>query len=363
MILRAAIAIFRRDFKKFLSNPFAILMTLFMPIMYLVIFGNAMGGTISHIPVGIVQDTPYIEYTPLFDSVEHTLRYWNSSKSSRIIELTVFPDEQTAKNVLNNGKIDGVIIIPSEISKTGEVRLYEDSSEYVIPGMIESALSAAVAMAGSKNPVHIEKIYGDIDYIQFFGVGVIVMAIFMTTMMGGGIALIRDREMGIIEGYLVTPVKRSSIILGMIGSGTVRAFLAGSIIFFVALLLTGIDIRSPSSYLLVFLVIAVSSLGITSLMVSFASRFSNQQEYAASSAFINLLLFMTSGAFYPIQGMPDWLRWLTVVNPEAYAVHSLRSIILRGQGLDIIGVDLLALGIFTAFTITLGISTYRRTLE
>lgn len=362
-MLRGAIAIFKRDFKKFLSNPFAILMTLFMPIMYLIIFGNAMGGTITHIPVGIVQDTPYIEYSPLFDSVEQTLRYWNSSKSSRIIDLTIYSDERTAKNALNSGTIEGVIIIPSEISKTREIRLYEDSSEYVIPGIIESALRTAVMMTGSKNPIQIEKIYGDIEYIQFFGVGVIVMAIFMTTMMGGGIALIRDREMGIIEGYLVTPVKRSSIILGMIGSGTIRAFLAGLIIFCVAMLLTGIKIYNPFSYLLVFLVIAVSSLGITSLMVSFASRFSNQQEYAASSAFINLLLFMTSGAFYPIMGMPEWLRWITVINPEAYAVHALRSIILRGQGLNIISVDLLALGIFTAITMTLGIFTYRRTLE
>lgn len=362
-MLRGALAIFKRDFKKFLSNPFAILMTLFMPIMYLIIFGNAMGGTITHIPVGIVQDTPYIEYSPLFNSVEQTLRYYNSSKSSRIIDLMIFSDEQAAKIALNKGRIKGVIVIPSEISKTREIRLYEDSSEYVIPGIIESVLFSAINMAGSKNPVHIDKIYGDIEYIQFFGVGVIVMAIFMTTMMGGGIALIRDREMGIIEGYLVTPVKRSSIILGMIGSGTVRAFLSGFIIFCVAVFLTGINIRNPSSYLLVILVILVSSLGITSLMVSFASRFANQQEYAASSAFINLLLFMTSGAFYPIMGMPGWLIWITVINPEAYAVHALRSIILRGQGLDIIGMDLLALGIFTCLTMILGITTYRRTLE
>ena len=362
-MIRGAMAIFTRDFKKFLNNPFAILMTLFMPIMYLIIFGNAMGGTISGIPVGIVQDTPYIDYSPLFVSVEHTMRYWNSTKSSRIFDLVIFSDERTAKNALKVGDVTGVIVIPSEISKTGQVRLYEDSSEYVIPGIIEAALNAALIQAGSRGPVHTEKMYGDIEYIQFFGVGVIVMAIFMTTMMGGGIALIRDREMGIIEGYLVTPVKRSSIILGMIASGTIRAFMAGFIIFCVALLVTGIVMRSIESYFLVFLVLAVSSVGITSLMVSFASRFSNQQEYAASSAFINLLLFMTSGAFYPVMGMPDWLRWITIINPEAYAVHALRSIILRGQGLDIIWIDMAALCIFTCLTMVLGIMSYRRTLE
>lgn len=362
-MIRGAVAIFTRDFKKFLSNPFAILMTLFMPVMYLIIFGNAMGGTITGIPVAIIQDTPYIDNSPLFKTVEHTMRYWNTSKSSRIFDLTIYSNEKSAKQDLNQGKLSAVIVIPPEISQTDKVRLYVDSSEYVIPAMIESALRSAILLGMKGNSLQITKIYGDIEYIQFFGVGVIVMAIFMTTMMGGGIALIRDREMGIIEGYLVTPVKRSSIILGMIGSGTVRAFLSGLIIFTVAIAITGIAMKNFESFLFVLLVILISSLGITSLMVSFASRFSNQQEYAASSAFINLLLFMTSGAFYPIMGMPGWLRWITIINPEAYAVHALRSIILRGQGLEVIGIDILALSTFTCFTIILGILSYRRSLD
>jgi len=220
-----------------------------------------------------------------------------------------------------------------------------------------------LAMSGATNPVQVNRIFGDIKYIQFFGVGVIVMAIFMTTMMGGGIALIKDREMGIHEGYLVTPVKRSSIIAGMISSGTVRAFLAGFIIFVVGVLITGTMIRNLEGFLLVIVVIFIASLGVTSLMVSIASRFSNQQEYASTTAFFNLILFMTSGAFYPTIGMPDWLRWITLINPEWYAVHALRSIILRGQGLAVIAPDIIALLVFSAVAITLGITTYRRTLE
>jgi ABC-2 type transport system permease protein len=231
------------------------------------------------------------------------------------------------------------------------------------PMLIESGVRAVLMMTGAQNPVQVNKIYGDIQYIQFFGVGVIVMAIFMTTMMGGGIALIKDREMGIHEGYLVTPVKRSSIIAGMISSGTVRAFLAGFIIFIVGVLITGVIIKSLEDFLLVMVVIFIASLGVTSLMVSMASRFSNQQEYASTTAFFNLILFMTSGAFYPTIGMPGWLRWITLINPEWYAVHALRSIILRGQGLAVIAPDLIALLVFSAAAITLGITTYRRTLE
>lgn len=363
-MIRGAIAIFKRDFKKFLGNPFILVFTLLMPIMYLVIFGNAMGGTITHVPIAVVQEGPPFTETLLYTTSVVELGHFQQAKDQgRLFDVTVYSDERSAKQALGAGQVTGVVVFPSEVSSDHAVRLYVDSSDYMTPSLVEAGVQAVLAKSGAKNPVQVNKIYGDIKYIQFFGVGVIVMAIFMTTMMGGGIALIKDREMGIHEGYLVTPVKRSSIIFGMISSGTVRAFLAGLIIFIVGVLITGVIIRSFWDIFLVLVVIFIASLGVTSLMVSIASRFSNQQEYASITAFFNLILFMTSGAFYPVRGMPDWLRWITVINPEYYSVDALRSIILRGQGLDVIAFDLIALLIFSIAAITLGITTYRRTLE
>ncbi len=362
-MIKGAIAIFKRDFKKFLGNPFVIIFTLLMPIMYLVIFGNAMGGAISHVSIAVVQEEPYIDQTPLFTPVVGELKHMAQPDSPPTFDIAVYNDELKAKRALQTGGVSGVLVIPSPLLPNRPIRLYVDSSDSVTPTVIVSGVNAALVKSGSHSQLEINKIYGDIKYIQFFGVGVIVMAIFMTTMMGGGIALIKDREMGIIEGYFVTPVKRSSIIMGMIASGTVRAFLSGFVIFVVDLLITGIMIQTTENFLMVLLVLFITSIGITSFMVSMASRFSNQQEYASMSAFFNLILFMTSGAFYPVIGMPDWLRWITIINPEYYAVHALRSIVLRGQGLDVIGVDLIALCIFSLAAMMLGIATYRRTLE
>jgi ABC-2 type transport system permease protein len=362
-MIKGAIAIFKRDFKKFLGNPFVIVFTLLMPIMYLVIFGNAMGGTITHVSLAVVQEEPYVNESTVFTDVVANLKHAAQPDSPPTFDVVVYTDELKAKRALQNGVVSGVLVFPSPLFADRPLRLYVDSSDSVTPTVIVSGVNAALVQSGSRNQVELNKIYGDIKYIQFFGVGVIVMAIFMTTMMGGGIALIKDREMGIIEGYFVTPVKRSSIIMGMIASGTVRAFLSGFVIFIVDLLITGIIIQSTQDFFMVLLVLLITSIGITSFMVSMASRFSNQQEYASMSAFFNLILFMTSGAFYPVIGMPDWLRWITIINPEYYAVHALRSIILRGQGMEVIGMDILALCIFSVAATLLGIATYRRTLE
>ena len=362
-MIRGAVAIFKRDFKKFLSNPFVVIMTLLMPVMYLVIFGNAMGGTISHIPVGVVQEVPPYNDTPLFTNAVTALNHITQKDYPKLLDVTVYTDETAAKKDLSKGLITAVVVFPSEVSNDHAVRLYVDSSDSIVPALVESAVRGVLAALKANNPVLVTKIYGDIKYLQFFGVGVIMMAIFTSTMFGGGIALIKDRENGIHEGYLVTPVQRTSIIAGIISSGTVRAFIAGFMIFLIDILITGIIIQSVEDFLLVILVIFIACVGVTSLVVSFASRFSAQQEYASVVAFLNLILFMTSGAFYPVIGMPGWLRWITVINPEYYGVDALRSIILRGQGLDVIGIDLLALMVFSGAMIILGIATYRRTLE
>jgi ABC-2 type transport system permease protein len=362
-MIRGAVAIFKRDFKKFLSNPFVVIMTLMMPIMYLIIFGNAFGGTISHVPVGVVQEAPPYNDTLLFTNAAVALNHIPQKDYPKLLDITVYADETSAKGDLAKGLISAVVVFPSEISNDHAVRLYVDSSNSIIPALVESAVRGVLATLGAHNPVAVNKIYGDIKYIQFFGVGVIMMAIFTSTMFGGGIALIRDREAGIHEGYLVTPVQRTSIIAGIISSGTVRAFIAGFAIFLIDIFITGITIKSLEDFLLVLLVILIACVGVTSLVVSFASRFSAQQEYASVVAFLNLILFMTSGAFYPVLGMPEWLRWITIINPEYYGVDALRGIILRGQGLDVIGMDLIALLIFSGAMFILGIATYRRTLE
>ncbi len=287
----------------------------------------------------------------------------SENDAEKELDVTIYTDEAQAKQDLENGKIAAVIVFPSSVSNDNAVRLYVDSSDSITPPLVEGAVNQVLLGLGADNPVIVDKIYGDITYLQFFGVGVIMMAIFTSTMFGGGIALIKDRENGIHEGYLVTPVKRSSIVMGIISSGTVRAFIAGFTIFWIDLLITGITLQSFQDFLLVLVVILIACMGVTSLVVSFASRFSSQQEYSSVIAFFNLMLFMTSGAFYPVIGMPGWLRWITVINPEYYGIHALRSIILRNQGLNVIGIDLIALLIFSSVMIILGIVTFRRTLE
>ena len=111
-MIKGALAIFKRDFKKFLSNPFVIMITMFMPIMYLIIFGNAMGGTITHIPIAVVQEEPSVQDTPLFVSTVEILKNQAQQDNPRTFDITIFTDEQKAKRYLRTGLSRGSWYFP-----------------------------------------------------------------------------------------------------------------------------------------------------------------------------------------------------------------------------------------------------------
>lgn len=357
-------AIFRRDIQKFLNNPYAILMALAMPVLYLMVFGNAIGGTITGLPVGVVQELPSVPNSHDFETGVYYLQsFKGETDQDPLFILTRYSSETAAQDALAHGEIYGYVVFPSNLSQNREIRVYVDSSDYSIPALIRGGVSSSINQAGIQNPIRIVNIYGTIKYVQYFGVGVIVLAIFMSTLFGGALAIIKDRELGIIEGYFVTPLNSSSIIFGTILGCTVKAFLAGVTVFIFNLLLTGVMIESFQSFLLAILIIILTSVGVSSLVVTLATRFKGQQEFSGTIGFFNLFFFITSGIFYPVVAMPFWLKWITIINPNYYAIVALRSIVLRGQGLEVIWIDILALVVFTIGMMILGVLSYHRRLD
>ena len=77
---------------------------------------------------------------------------------------------------------------------------------------------------------------------------------------------------------------------------------------------------------------------------------------------LNTMLFFPSGAVYPINAFPPWMKVITVVDPFTYAVHGFKSLILKNTGLMAIGGDLLFLGAFTVIALGAATLLFRRTL-
>src|SRR5438067_11188620 len=98
-------------------------------------------------------------------------------------------------------------------------------------------------------------------------------------------------------------------------------------------------------------------------MFAIMARVSDPIMPRAIFGILNTLLYFPSGGMYPTESFPGWLRALSTMNPERYAVHALHELYLKGSGLSAIWMDMVFLAGFSAFILALGTVLFKRTLE
>jgi ABC-2 type transport system permease protein len=133
------------------------------------------------------------------------------------------------------------------------------------------------------------------------------------------------------EGYLVTPLTKLELVLGLNFAGTIKAVLSGICLTVIGSLFAGLGvIFHPVSALLLLLLIISTSIAFNGMMFLMMVRVEDPLVPRAIFGVLNTLL---SGAISPISGFPKWLRTIAVVDPFTYAVHGFKAIPLKDGGL------------------------------
>ncbi len=144
------------------------------------------------------------------------------------------------------------------------------------------------------------KSYPYIEYIKYLLAGSTAMGIFIMAMIGGGITYIDDKLRGLHEGYLMTPITKMELIGGLIGAGTLKAFMAGMCLAIIGGLIAGIErIWDPVRLFYLVIVVLVASVAMISLMFLVMVRVDDPLVPRAIFGVLNMLLFFPSGAMYP----------------------------------------------------------------
>ena len=165
-------------------------------------------------------------------------------------------------------------------------------------------------------------------YLEFFYPGVIVLVMLFTAIFAT-IAVVEDRREGFLQGVLVAPVSRASIVLGQaLGSATL-AWLQG-VIFLCLAPLAGLSL-SLASVVSVAMILACLAFGLTNLGLMIAWRMQSTQGFHAIMNLILMPIWLLSGAFFPLSGAPFWLAWLMRINPLTYGMAALRRCLYLGQ--------------------------------
>ncbi|HSB77530.1 MAG TPA: ABC transporter permease [Candidatus Methylomirabilis sp.] len=370
--MHRVLAIIERDIRKFMRSPTLILVSMFFPLVQLVILGYAFGGKIQNLEVGVVDQDRALE------SVKLREMFGAIAANARTFVTVDYTDPNRALTDLRNGKINAVLNIPPGFSRrvlskdVPEVALIEDNTDNFAVGALQAAFADLLAAfgkggvqprIGAAATLSVVEIYPYVPYIQYLLPGTIVLAIFVAAMIGGGIIYIDDKARGLHEGYLVTPITKFELILGFNLSGALKAVLAGLVLATLGSVIAGVpNPMDPGRLIKLFLVIVATALALISMMFMMMVRVSDPLVPRATFGVLNTLLYFPSGAVYPVYGFPKWMRVLSSVDPFTYAVQAFKDLLLKNTPLTAIAGDLAFLCLFTAVMLFLSTALFRRTL-
>ncbi len=228
-----------------------------------------------------------------------------------------------------------------------QIKRYYRSKARIV-GSIGQPLLFLVALGFGLGPVFQRA--GEGNYLQFLSSGIIAMSILFTAVFSG-IEIIWDKQFGFLKETLVAPVSRLKIMVGRTLGGATVAFLQGIVIFAITLLI-GFEpnfVMLPLGILFMILI----ALFFTALGTSIASLLRDMHGFQLIMNFIIMPTFFLSGALYPTNNLPNFLRFILAANPLAYGVDGLRGS-LTGVVHYGISFDFLILGTITIMLLIIG---------
>jgi ABC-2 type transport system permease protein len=365
-------AIIEREMRKFFRSPTLMIMSLMMPLLQLVIMGNAFGGKITGTRVAVVdydKGPQAVKVREAFDAIAVNIKTFTTVEYS---------DEVKAREDVRTGKVDAAVIIPAQYSRrvyaqdAPRIGLVVDNSDQFTSSTIESemqlvvnALSTPVIQPrlATSIALRIVELYPYVDYMKFLLPATIALAMYISVMIGGGMLYIDDKARGVHEGYLVTPITKLELVFGMNIAGAIKATLSGISLTVIGSLMAGVGvIFHPVALLELFCLILATSIAFNGMMFLLMVRVDDPLVPRAMFGVLNTLLFYPSGAMYPTSAFPPWLRALTVIDPFTYSIHGFKSILLKDGGFTAIRGDLLFLSVFGIATLLVATPLFKRTL-
>ena len=360
------------------------------PILMIALFGYGMGGSIENIPVVVVEQSN----GPVTDS---TL---NAIKGMDLYEVKdIISDPDKARQMVESGTVKAAIILPPDYENLNNtnpksVVIYVDSSDQMatqtlVPATqaLFSQISAEIGMQklqasgvqiqsqgvnvqssplaslNSQNIMNsinfqINKIYGDIKYIDFLVPAILAMTVMMGAMMSMGESLAGERERGELARLFMTPTSVATVVGGKIISRLVIQTSTALVLIGAAILLFNITIAG--SMLLTILLLVLTALCFVGFGIMISARVGTQEDYVQMVMPFSMPMMFISGVFYPLETMPWIFQKIAYLAPLTYANVALRGVMLQGAGLADIWIYLAVLLGFTLLFFAMGVTRFNR---
>ena len=370
-------ALIKKEMIHMLRDPRTLIFIFLMPIMQLVLLGYANNTEIKHVPTVVFNQDNSKASRALLDSFQAT-DYFS-------FDYAVY-SQQEVYRLIDGGKAKVGIIIPPDYSqnvatrKTAGVLILLDGADPTIASAVMSAaalagqahganvrsqqLSLQGPVGGVSSPVDVRtRVLYNPDLLGSYNLvpGLIAMILFQTATSLTALAIVKERERGTIEQLIVTPIRSWELIVAKIIPYILVSFANTVLIMAVGTFLFGVPLRG--SIILLFGLVGLYLLPTLGLGLLISTAAKTQQQAQLMTMPIMLPSMMLSGVFFPISSLPLALQFVSNLLPLTYFIYILRSVLVKGVGIEMIIPQIVALTIFAIVLLGLAASRFKKTLD
>jgi ABC-2 type transport system permease protein len=186
---------------------------------------------------------------------------------------------------------------------------------------------------------------GDVPYIDFMAPGILAQSVLFIAIFSG-IAIVWERDLGIVHKFLASPTPRAALVFGKALSAGVRALSQAVIIYLLALVLGVHLLWNPLALIGVFLMVILGAALFSTFSLIIACLVKTRERFMGIGQVLTMPLFFASNAIYPISVMPPWLKIIAHINPLSYQVDALRAMMIGQPAAN---------GLLLDFAVTVGV--------
>lgn len=344
-------------------------MMLGIPAIQLVMFGYAIQTEVRHLPTVVLDQSQSPESRRF---VQTMLNTGNFDLQGNVGDR----DEMAAR--INRGDASAAIIIPPDFQRdvkrgrTAVAQIIVDAADPLsssaaisgasLAGAIRSQALAARSGATAAIEVRVRPWYNPTSRSAVYIVpGIVGVLLSITMIVIASISLVRERERGTLEQLVVTPIGKTSLMLGKILPFLLVGYVQITVILILGRLLFDVPIRGNVVTLyLIALPFIVANLGVG----LFISTVVSTQAQAMQLGFLFLLPnILLSGFMFPREAMPAPAQWVGAALPLTYFLEVLRGILLKGIGWEMLWREAVALVGFSVGLIALSVVRFRKSVE
>jgi ABC-2 type transport system permease protein len=353
-------------------DRFTLAMMIGIPMIQIALFGYAIQTEVRHVKLAVLDESRSNQSRSLVSAMVNTGNFDLVAEVHSRDEL---------RRLIETGRASAGLIVPPDFSRDLK-RRREATAQVIIDAADPLSSSAAIAAGAQVGAAQSRALLissgagGGVPSIDvrvrpwynpglrssvYIVPGIIGVLLSMTMVIIASIAVVRERERGTLEQLIVTPINKTSLLLGKIVPFLLVGYVQVTVILLVGRLLFQVPIEGSVLALYVgAFPFVVASLGV-GLLVSTAVK--NQAQAMQLGFFYLLPNILLSGFMFPRAAMPEPAQWVGAILPLTYFLVVLRGILLKGLGLTDLWRELAILSGFAVVLVTLAVIRFRKRID